>query len=101
VRRVQVFSDDWPWEWRAEDLARWVATRGWAHSTVRCYQDAVAAAFCGYVTDPRYGRVGECEQRVEARPSRFWHKDNTATPEATGRATPPNWPADAITNHDE
>ncbi len=64
VRRVQVFSDDWPWEWRAEDLARWVATRGWAHSTVRCYQDAVAAAFCGYVTDPRYGRVGECEQRV-------------------------------------
>jgi integrase/recombinase XerC len=77
-----------------------VASRGWAHSTVRCYQDAVGA-FCAYAIDLRYGWVGECERRVGARPSQFWHKDNTATLEATGRATPPNWPADAITNHDE
>jgi hypothetical protein len=91
VRRVQVFSDDWPWGWRAEDLERWVATRGWAHSRVRCYLGAVGA-FCAYAIDPRYGWVGECEQRVKARPSQFCHEDNTATPEATGRAAPPNWP---------
>jgi hypothetical protein len=77
-----------------------VAASGWAHSTVRCYQHAVGA-FCAYAIVLRYGWVGECEQRVGARPSQFWHEDNTATPEATGRATPPNWPADAITNQDE
>jgi hypothetical protein len=68
VRRFQVFAEGWPWSWRAEQLERWVAEGGWAHSTVRCYQGAVAA-FCSYVTDPRYGWVAECEQRVGARPS--------------------------------
>jgi site-specific recombinase XerD len=77
VRRFQVFADDWPWSWRAEDLERWVAGSGWAHSTVRNYQGAVGA-FCGYVTDPRYGWVAECEQRVGARPSQICHRDNTA-----------------------
>ena len=55
-----------------------MAESSWAHSTVRGYQGAVAA-FCGYVTDPRYGWVGECEQRVGARPSQICHEDNTAT----------------------
>lgn len=45
VRRFQVFSADWTWGWRAEDLERWVAQSSWAHSTVRNYQGAVAA-FC-------------------------------------------------------
>lgn len=31
VCRFQVFSGDWPWDWRAEDLERWVADSGWAH----------------------------------------------------------------------
>lgn len=77
VRRFQVFSDDWPWGWRAEDLERWVADSTWAHSTVRNYQGAVAA-FCAYATDPRYGWVAECEQRVGDRPSQICHEDNTA-----------------------
>ena len=77
VRRFQLFAQGWPWSWRAEDLERWVAESSWAHSTVRGYQGAVAA-FCGYVTDPRYGWVGECEQRVGARPSQICHEDNTA-----------------------
>ncbi|HZI97089.1 MAG TPA: hypothetical protein VFD41_06140 [Actinomycetales bacterium] len=68
VRRFQAFAGGWPWNWRAEDLERWVAASDWAHSTVRNYQGAVAA-FCSYVTDPRYGWVAECEQRVGARPS--------------------------------
>ena len=77
VRRFQVFAEGWPWSWRAEQLERWVAEGGWAHSTVRCYQGAVGA-FCGYVTDPRYGWVAECEQRVGARPGQICHEDNTA-----------------------
>ncbi|WP_034721364.1 tyrosine-type recombinase/integrase [Intrasporangium chromatireducens] len=75
VRRFQAFTGDWPWGWRAEDLERWVAASSWAHSTVRAYQGAVAA-FCAYVTDPRYGWVAECEQRVGARPSQICHEDN-------------------------
>jgi integrase/recombinase XerC len=78
VRRFQAFANGWPWGWRPEQLERWVAEGRWAHSTVRSYQGAVAA-FCGYATDPRYGWVGECEQRVGARPSQICHEDNTAT----------------------
>ena len=58
MRRFRVLSDDWPWGWRAKDLERWLAASGWAHSTVRCYQGAVAAC-CGHVTDPRYRWVGD------------------------------------------
>jgi len=46
VRRFQEFAQGWPWSWRAEQLERWVAEGGWAHSTVRNYQGAVGA-FCG------------------------------------------------------
>ena len=77
VRRFQEYAEGWPWSWRAEQLERWVAEGGWAHSTVRSYQGAVGA-FCGYVIDPRYGWVGECEQRVGARPTQICHEDNTA-----------------------
>jgi len=49
-----------------------------AHSTVRSYQGAVAS-FLGYVCDPRYGWVAECEQRVGAVPRQICHEWNTAT----------------------
>lgn len=78
VRRFGEFAQGWPWTWRAEELERWVADSGWAHSTVRNYQGAVGA-FCAYAIDPRYGWVAECEQRVGARPSQICHQDNTAT----------------------
>ncbi|MGH3304099.1 MAG: tyrosine-type recombinase/integrase, partial [Streptosporangiaceae bacterium] len=77
VRRFQEFAEGWPWSWRPDQLERWVAEGGWAHSTVRGYQGAVAS-FCGYVTDPRYGWVTECEQRFGARPSQICHEDNAA-----------------------
>jgi integrase/recombinase XerC len=95
VRRFQVFADDWPWSWRAEDLERWVAGSGWAHSTVRNYQGAVAA-FCAYVTDPRYGWVAECEQRVGARPTQICHEDNTATHVADYEGRPERRPVSRV-----
>ena len=82
-------------EARAEQLERWVAEGGWAHSTVRCYQGAVAA-FCGYVTDPRYGWVAECEQRFGARPSQICHEDNTAAHVADYEGRPERRPLSRV-----
>lgn len=76
VRRFSEFAPGWPWTWRAEQLERWVADSGWAHSTVRNYQGVVGAC-CAYAIDPRYGWVAECEQQVGARPSQICHSDNT------------------------
>jgi integrase/recombinase XerC len=77
VRRFQAFTGTWPWYWRPEELESWVAAGGWARSTVRCYQDAMAG-FCGFLVDPRYGWVAECETRVGARPVQICHQDSTA-----------------------
>ena len=95
VRRFQGFTGDWPWGWRAEQLERWVSEGGWAHSTVRNYQGAVAA-FCSYVIDPRYGWVAECEQRVGARPSQICHEDNTATHVADYEGRPERRPLSRV-----
>src|SRR5674536_285267 len=70
LRRFQAFNDGWPWGWRPVQLERWVAQGGSAHSAVRSYQGAIAA-FCGYAIDPRYGWVGQCEQRVGDRPTQI------------------------------
>jgi site-specific recombinase XerD len=67
VRRFVEFTEAWPWEWRPGQVEEWIAQGGWAHSTVRSYQGALAV-FLEYACDPRYGWVAECEQRVGARP---------------------------------
>ena len=54
-----------------------MASGGWAHSTVRSYQGALAL-FLEYVCDPRYGWVSECEQRAGAVPVQVFHERNTA-----------------------
>ncbi|EUA05399.1 tyrosine-family recombinase/integrase [Mycobacterium kansasii 824] len=77
VRRFVEFTGGWPWSWTAGQLESWIATGGWAHSTVRSYQGAVAV-FLEYVCDNRYGWVVECEQRVGARPAQICHEWNTA-----------------------
>ena len=56
----------WPWQWTAAQVEAWVASGGWAHSTVRSYEGALAL-FLEYVCDPRYGWVAECEQRAGRR----------------------------------
>lgn len=73
VRRFTEFTGAWPWAWTPGQVESWVASGGWAHSTVRSYQGALAV-FLDYVCDPRYGWVGECEQRVGARPVQVCHE---------------------------
>jgi hypothetical protein len=65
VRQFTEFTGRWPWQWTAAQAEAWVASGGWAHSTVRSYQGALAL-FLEYVCDPRYGWVSECRQRVGA-----------------------------------
>jgi len=80
VRRFAEFTGAWPWRWtpsQVEEWEAWVASGGWAHSTVRSY-DGALAVFLGYVCDPRYGWIAECEQQVGARPVQVCHEGNTA-----------------------
>jgi len=77
VRRFQEFTGGWPWGWTPEQVESFIAAGGWAHSTVRSYQGALSS-FLGFATDPRYGWVAECEQRVGARPVQVCHEGNTA-----------------------
>lgn len=77
VRRFREFTGAWPWSWTPEQVEGWSVSGGWAHSTIRTYQGAVAV-FLDYLCDARYGWVAECEQRVGARPVQVCHEWNTA-----------------------
>ena len=77
VRQFAEFTGCWPWQWTAAQAEAWVASGGWAHSTVRSYEGALAL-FLDYVCDPRYGWVSECEQRAGAVPVQVFHERNTA-----------------------
>jgi hypothetical protein len=77
VRRFQGLTGAWPWQWSPAQVEAWIASGGWAHSTVRSYEGALAV-FLQYVCDPRYGWVAECGQQVGARPVQVCHEGNTA-----------------------
>ncbi len=77
IRQFAEFTGCWPWQWTAAQAEAWVASGGWAHSTVRSYEGALAL-FLGYVCDPRYGWVSECEQRAGAVPVQVFHERNSA-----------------------
>ncbi len=78
VRRFQAYTGTWPWLWRSTQLEAWVASGGWAHSTIRSYQGALAM-FMAYLIDSRYGWMAACEERVGATPIQICHEWNTAT----------------------
>jgi integrase/recombinase XerC len=91
VRRFAEFTGAWPWQWSAAQVEAWIASGGWAHSTVRSYEGALAV-FLGYVCDPRYGWVAECEQQVGARPVQVCHEGNTAVHAADYEGRPERRP---------
>jgi site-specific recombinase XerD len=78
VRRFQAFTGGWPWCWSEAQAEAWTASSGWARSTVRAYQSALAC-FLASVCDPRYGWGAECEQQVGAVPRQVCHEWSTAT----------------------
>src|SRR2546423_11683119 len=77
VRQFTAFTGCWPWQWTAAQAEAWIASGGWAHSTVRSYEGALAL-FLDYVCDSRYGWVSECEQRAGAVPVQVFHERNSA-----------------------
>ena len=91
VRRFAAFTGAWPWQWTPAQVEDWIASGGWAHSTVRSYEGALAA-FLGYVCDPRYGWIAECEQQVGARPVQVCHEGNTAVHAAEYEGRPQRRP---------
>jgi integrase/recombinase XerC len=91
VRALAAFTGAWPWEWTEAQVETWVAQGGWAHSTVRSYQSAVAL-FLGYALDPRYGWAAVCEQRVGAVPRQIFHEWNTAVHVADSEGRPERRP---------
>ena len=80
VRRFAEFTNEYPWRWRAQDVEDFTTslrTSGAAHSTIRGYH-RILALFVGFVCDPRYGWVEECEQRFGQGPALICHEWNTA-----------------------
>jgi hypothetical protein len=77
VRQFAAYTGCWPWQWTAAQAEAWVAAGGWAHSTVRSYEGALAL-FLEYMCDPRYGWVSECGQRMGPVPVQVFHERNTA-----------------------
>ena len=91
VRRFRDFTGAWPWEWTPAQVEEWVASGGWAHSTIRSYEGALAV-FLEYACDPRYGWVAECRQRVGAAPAQVCHAGNTAVHSADHEGRPERRP---------
>jgi integrase len=76
VRRFAEFTGCWPWQWTSAQADLWLASGGWAHSTARAYQGALAL-FLGYACDPRYGWVAECGQRAGAALVQVFYEGNS------------------------
>jgi site-specific recombinase XerD len=91
VRRFAAFTGAWPWQWTPEQVEQWVASGGWAHSTIRSYEGALAV-FLDYVCDPRYGWIAECEQQAGVRPVQVCHEGNTAVHAAEYEGRPQRRP---------
>lgn len=74
IRRLQAFSNDYPWNWMPGEYEDWIAelrtSRNLALSTLRSYQNAVSL-FCDYLTDSRYRWVKVCEKRFGETPSQI------------------------------
>jgi len=80
VRRFAEFTNEYPWQWRPQDLEEFTTTlrsAGAAHSTIRGYHN-ILGLFVEFVCDGRYGWVGECETRFGCAPTRICHEWNTA-----------------------
>jgi site-specific recombinase XerD len=83
VRRFQRFTNEYPWQWRPQEVEEFTAElRSGAHSvalsTVRSYQNALRL-FLEYATDPRYLWTEVCVRMFGTHPSQICFEWNTAS----------------------
>ena len=81
VTRFQRFTNEYPWTWQAHDVDDYLAAlrsreRPVTLATLRSYGGAIRA-FCGYLTDSRYGWAGFCERTFGDVPSQICFEWNT------------------------
>lgn len=93
VRRFQRFTNDYPWQWRAQDVEEFASElrsghRPAAHSTVRGYQMALRL-FLEYVTDPRYLWTAVCERTFGTHPVQICFEWNSAVHSQDSECRPP------------
>jgi len=82
VRRFADFTNEYPWQWGPgdlEDFTSWLRSgpQPRATSTIRGYQVELGL-FVGFVCDPRYGWVAECEERFGTHPVQICTEWNMA-----------------------
>lgn len=91
VRRFRNFAGEDPWNWQAADVDDFFtelrAVRGLAHTTSLNYQNALSM-FLGYLIDPAYGWVDECQTRFGTHPVQVCHEWNTARHVQDGMSRP-------------
>lgn len=80
VRRLAVFTNDYPWHWMpadAEEFAQSLCSgdKPVARSTLGNYENQLGL-FLAFVTDPRYEWAAECEARFGTHPIQIFHADN-------------------------
>ena len=80
VRRFQVFTNEFPWQWGPGDMDEWTLSltseKHLAPSTIRGYQ-SVLRLFSEYLTDARYGWAAACEEAFGTFPVPICHEWNT------------------------
>jgi hypothetical protein len=81
VRRLAVFSNEYPWQWRAPEVEAFIdglrsGARPIVASTARTYLCELRL-FLEYVTDSRYGWPAQCVERFGEAPQQVLGEWNT------------------------
>lgn len=81
VRRLQLFLDEYPWNWMPADVEEFTASllsgpRPLAKSTIRGYH-LMIRGFSTFITDPHYDWPEICEERFGTHPVQICHPWNT------------------------
>lgn len=82
VRRFQRFTNEYPWDWRPQELEAFTADlrsgdRPAARSTIRGYECALRL-FLEYASDPRYSWTAVCERLFGTHPAQICFEWNSA-----------------------
>lgn len=76
VRRIAVFTNDYPWNWEPADAEAFIAALPIAFSTGRAYENTLRQ-FMNYLTDARYGWPQQCVDRFGRAPQQILHEWNS------------------------